>query len=111
MKRKIAFDPDFIEAIHIGDLVLCKKLLPYVDPDYCDSFAFREAAEWGHLHICKWLLYLPGKYEGAINPSAKHNSALIWAKHFCHTEVCKWLLKLPKEHGIIDTSKLGKDEL
>lgn len=56
------------------------------------------AAGYGFLHICKWLITLPKKY--GIDPAANDNLTFKCSAYNGRIHICKWLLSLPKEFGI-----------
>jgi hypothetical protein len=64
--------------------------LPNVDPAAVDNYAFRYAAENGHLDVVKFL-----SLDKRAKPAACNNYAIRRAASNGHLEVIKYLMTLP----------------
>lgn len=77
-------------AAQTGDLPKVTRLAGLVDVCHDNDYVFRVAAEFGHIHILRYLL----ENFPTINPAAMDNYAVRWAANYGFLDVVKYLCSL-----------------
>lgn len=105
----------FIEAAGIVGLkYICEALICFKpDINARNNRAFRYAAKYGNLSICKWL-HNSSKFNN-VNPNAKDDWAFFQAARHGNLKVCKWLLQFnPEIHAkyiFVRSAKKGRFDM